>query len=115
MDKNVESFLEHRLRCFFYFLVQLCPSGVDGSLAYARLRMMTPLPKQLYSLCCGGGGFCFSMAFSIAVFLVVISGQTTTYCGGMGDWSRTGVFLKNANRHKKSPKTEVFGDKSYRF
>ena len=72
MDKNVESFLEHRLRCFFYFLVQLCPSGVDGSLAYARLRMMTPLPKQLYSLCCGGGGFCFSMAFSIAIFIAVL-------------------------------------------
>ena len=63
------------------------------------------------------------MAFSIAIFIAVfiatflgvISGQTTTYCGGMGDWSRAGVFLKNANRHKKSPKTEVFGDKSYRF
>ena len=55
------------------------------------------------------------IAVFIAAFLVVISGQTTTYCGGLGVWSEVGVLLKNVNRHKKSPKTEVFGDKSYRF
>ena len=55
------------------------------------------------------------IAVFIAVILVVILGQITTYCGVLGAWSERGVFLKNANRHKKSPKTEVSGDKSYRF
>ena len=55
------------------------------------------------------------IAVFIAVFLVVISGQITTYCGRVCAWSDAGVFLKNANRHEKSPETGVSGDKSYRF